>query len=63
MTNKLPDTALTTEEAEMVKRVAKIYGITEAEAHDCLAKTSLARRVRKRTGKSPAKVYGFKKRD
>lgn len=60
--NKTPDTALTKEEAELIKRVAKIYGITEEEAHTNLAKAALARRVRRRTGKSPAKVYGFKKR-
>jgi hypothetical protein len=62
VTNKLPDTAMTKEEAELVKRVAKIYGITEEEANNCLAKSSLARRVRKRTGKSPAKVYSLKRR-
>jgi hypothetical protein len=53
---------MTEQEAELVRAVAKIYGITEAAAHDCLAKGALARRVKKRTGKNPAKVYGFKKR-
>lgn len=61
MTNKLPDTAMTKDEADLVRRVAKIYGITEEEANDCLAKSSLARRVKKRTGKSPAKVYSIKR--
>ena len=60
---KVPDTSMSDEEREVVKAVAKLYGITEEEAHECLAKTSLARRVRKRTGKAPARVYGFKKRD
>jgi hypothetical protein len=60
--NKNPDTAMTEQEAEEVRAVAKIYGMTEQEAHDCLAKGGLARRVKKRTGKNPAKVYGIKKR-
>jgi hypothetical protein len=60
--NKMPDTSMTDEERALVEAVAKLYGITEEEAHDCLAKTSLARRVRKRTGKAPAKVYGFKRK-
>jgi hypothetical protein len=50
------------EEAELVKRVAKCYGITEEEAQTCLAKAGLARRVRKRTGKAPARVYSIKRR-
>ena len=62
MPNKIPDTSMSDEEREIVRAVAKLYGITEEEAHDCLAKTSLARRVRKRTGKAPAKVYSIKKR-
>lgn len=59
MANKLPDTAMSDEERALVGAVAKLYGITEEEAHDCLAKTSLARRVRKRTGRAPAKVYSI----
>jgi phosphoserine phosphatase len=59
---KAPDTAMTEQEAELVRAVAKIYGITEEAAHDCLAKGALARRVKKRTGKSPAKVYSIRKK-
>lgn len=62
MPNKIPDTSMTDEESAVVKAVAKLYGISEEEAHDCLAKTSLARRVRKRTGKAPAKIYGLKRK-
>lgn len=60
--NKAPDTALTKEEAELVRKVARIYGITEEEAHTNLAKAGLARRVKKRTGSSPARVYSIKGR-
>ena len=60
--NKVPDTALTKEEAELVRRVAEIYGITEEEAHTNLAKAGLARRVKKRTGSNPAKVYSIRKK-
>jgi hypothetical protein len=60
--NKIPDTSMSDEERGLVEAVAKLYGITEEEAHDCLAKTSLARRVRKRTGKAPAKVYSIRRK-
>ena len=59
---KMPDTALTKEEAALVGRVAEIYGITIEEAHTNLAKAGLARRVKKRTGSNPAKVYSIKAR-
>ena len=59
--NKVPDTALSDKEAELVGRVAKIYGITEEEAHTNLAKAGLARRVKKRTGSSPARIYSIKR--
>jgi hypothetical protein len=60
---KAPDTAMTEQETELVRAVAKVYGISEQEAHDCLAKGALARRVKKRTGKNPAKVYSIKGRN
>ena len=59
---KTPDTALTGQEAELVRKVAEIYGITEEEAHTNLAKAGLARRVKKRTGSNPARVYQLKRR-
>lgn len=64
MTGKAPDTttALSDRELELVRRIAKRDGISEDEAATNLAKTALARRVRKRTGKGPAKVYGMKRR-
>lgn len=60
--SKAPDTALTGQEAELVRKVAEIYGITEEEAHTNLAKAGLARRVKKRTGSNPARVYQLKRR-
>lgn len=59
---KMPDTALTKEEASLVGRVAEIYGITIEEAHTNLAKAGLARRVKKRTGSNPARVYSINKK-
>jgi hypothetical protein len=60
--NKAPDSALTEKEAELVRKVAELYGITEQEAHTNLAKAGLARRVKKRTGSSPARVYSIKRK-
>lgn len=55
-------TALTKAEREMVKRIADRDGCTEDEAASRLVSAALARRVRKRTGKVPARVYGIKNR-
>lgn len=63
MTGKPPDTtALSEREMELVRRIAKRDGITEDEAATNLAKVALARRVKKRTGKVPARVYSIRKR-
>lgn len=59
---KAPDTALSRQESELVAKVAQIYGITVEEAHTNLAKAGLARRVKRRTGKNPAKVYTMKRK-
>jgi hypothetical protein len=53
----LTNTALSDREMELVRRVAKRDGISEDEAATNLAKAALARRVRKRTGRGPARVY------
>ena len=47
---------------ELVKKIAERDGITVDEAATNLAKAGLARRVRKRTGKGPARVYGLKRK-
>ena len=63
MSDAGPDhTALTKAEREIVKRIADRDGITEDEAATNLVKTALARRVKKRTGKAPAKVYGMRRK-
>jgi hypothetical protein len=51
--------ALSDKEMEQVRRVAKQKGITTDEAATLLFSAGLARRVKKRTGKSPAKVYSL----
>lgn len=61
MTEKAPEfTSLSAPERELVRRVAVRDGISEDDAATNLVKTALARRVRKRTGKGPAKVYPIK---
>lgn len=58
MTQKAPQSAaLTGKELELVERIAQRDGITVDEAATNLAKAALARRVRKRTGKGPARVF------
>ena len=59
MTEKAPEqVALSELDMELVRRIAKRDGLTEDQAATNLAKAALARRVRKKTGKGPAKVYG-----
>jgi hypothetical protein len=48
---------LSKEEAKLAKQIAEREGITEEEAATRLLQAAIARRVRKRTGKGPAKVY------
>jgi hypothetical protein len=58
-----PDnTTLTKSERELVKRIADRDGVSEDEAATRLVKQALARRVRKRTGKAPARVYSIKRK-
>ena len=60
MPDRVPDqTALSPAERALVKRIADRDGITEDEAATNLVKTALARRVKKRTGKGPARVYEY----
>lgn len=60
MTQKPPETSLTEKEHDLVRRIAERDGITIDEAATNLAKSALARRVRKRTGRGPAKLYEMK---
>jgi hypothetical protein len=64
VTEKAPENvAFSAKELELIKRIAQRDGISEDQAATNLGKAALARRTRKRTGKGPARVYGFKKRD
>jgi predicted kinase len=55
-------TALSDREREAVERVAAERGITFEEAVEQLAKEGLAKRVRKGTGRAPARVYELKRK-
>jgi predicted kinase len=50
-------TALSERERQLVEQVAQQRGITYEEAAEMLAKEGLESRVRRRTGRAPAKVY------
>ncbi len=55
-------TVLSKSESDLAKQIAKIYGVTEEEAVELVTKKEIARRVRLRTGKGPAKVYSMKRK-
>jgi predicted kinase len=55
-------TALTEKEREAVQQVAEQRGITFEEAVEQMAKEGRASRVRRRTGKAPARVYEIPRR-
>lgn len=53
---------LTKEEYERVERLAKKHGTTVDEMADALFSGELEKRVKRKTGKHPAKVYKFRKK-
>lgn len=55
------DVPLSSKERELVALVAKANGVTEDEAVTLLVKAALARICKRRTGKTPAKVYQLKR--
>jgi hypothetical protein len=62
VTEKKPvTTAFTAKELELIERVARRDGISNDEAATNLGKAALARRVRKRTGRGPARVFSMKR--
>lgn len=62
MTGKVPEQAnFTAKELELIERIAARDGISNDEAATNLGKAALARRTKKRSGKSPAKVYSIRK--
>lgn len=63
MAEQEPDrTTLTKQERDLVKRIAERDGVSEDQAATRLVKQALARRVKKRTGKTPARVYDMKRK-
>lgn len=52
---------LSKEEQKLAKEIAERYGLTESEAATLIVKASIARRVKKRIGKNPAKVYSIRR--
>ncbi len=52
---------LSDKEMEQVKRVADRDGVSLDEAASRLFSEGMARRVKKRTGKAPARVYSINK--
>lgn len=55
-------TALSEQERQLVEQVAHQRGITFEEAVEQLGKEGLASRVRKKTGRVPAKVYEIRRK-
>lgn len=63
MSEQEPDNAhMTKAEKEIVQQIAERDGITLDEAATKLGQRALARIVKKRTGKSPARVYSLRGR-
>jgi hypothetical protein len=53
---------LSKEEAKLAKQLAEREGISEEDAATKLLQAAIARRVRKRTGKGPARVYPLRRK-
>lgn len=54
--------ALTKDEAKLAAEIAQRFGLTQEEATTLVLKACMARRMKKRTGKAPAKVYAMRKK-
>lgn len=53
---------LSKKEADLARKIAESRGITIEEAAELVVKKSIEHRIRMRTGKGPAKVYGIKRK-
>ena len=53
---------LSDKEKETLRAYAAMHGLSEEEAASKLVKDGIARRIKRNTGKSPAKVYGMRPR-
>jgi hypothetical protein len=54
--------SLSEKEAELAKEIATRFGLSVEDATTLVVKACIARRMKKRTGKNPAKVYSIRKR-
>lgn len=59
---RIGELVLSNEEAALAEQIAKRKGISLEEAGTLVLKGEIAHRVRKRTGKTPAKVYPIKRK-
>lgn len=59
---ELDRATLTKVERDMVQRIADRDGVTLDEAATRLAKEGLARRVKRKSGKAPARIYDLKRK-
>jgi hypothetical protein len=55
-------TALSEREKSLIEQVAQQRGVSFEEAVEQMAKEGLAQRIRRKTGRLPAKVYEFRRR-
>lgn len=55
-------TALSEQERQAIKQVAQQRGVTFEEAVEQMAKEGLAQRVRRKTGRGPARVYEIRRK-
>lgn len=53
--------SLSKKEAELAEEIARRFGLSVEEATTLIVKACIARRMKRRTGKSPAKVYKLKR--
>jgi predicted kinase len=57
----MEQTSLSEKERQLVQRVAEQRGIPFEEAVEQMAKEGLASRVRRKTGRAPARVHEFRR--
>ncbi len=49
--------ALTADEMALIEAIAKRYGITADDAATAMTQAAIAKRIKRSTGKAPAKVH------
>jgi predicted transcriptional regulator len=66
VTNKAPKEdvliLLSDKENELLKAYAAMYGLSMEEAATKLVTDGIAKRIKRNTGKTPAKVYGINRK-